>query len=285
MGKVFDAALNKLIDERPGEWAGYFAGRLGIAPGPAEVLDTDLATTLQADKVYRIGGPHPAIIHLEFEGTSFLGLPAKLYKYNSLLTEHDGPPVHTVLVQLRPKAESSDRIGVFERFRAGGRRNVLFEYDVIRLWEEPFDAMLAAGASLAPLAILSDDVAGDVEAAFARIADRLNRPDVPAGMRINLAEAVYNLGWLRYSDAVLETLYRRMQMDEIMQHSSTYQLTLRKGRLSEARDTIVRQGRKKFGEPTAELQSALQGITSLDVLHAMTDRIADVSTWDELLAE
>lgn len=290
--KVFDATLNKLIDERPGEWAGYFARRLGIPPGPAEVIDTDLATTLQADKVYRVNGPQPAIIHLEFESSSFLGLPAKLYKYNALLTEHDSPPVHIVLIQLRPKANASDRDGLFERFRTDGRRNVLFEHDVIRLWQESFDAMLAAGPSLAPLAILSDEVEGDVEAAFHRIADQLRRPDIPRELAANLAQAAYNLGGLRFDEDLLADIYRRLQMEEIMQHSTTYQGTLRKGRaegraegqLSEARETVIRQGRRRFGEPADDLRASLDGITSLARLHDLADRITDVASWDELLA-
>jgi len=284
MGKLFDAALNKLLDERPGEWAGYFGRRVGIPPGPAEVIDTDLATTLQADKVYRINGAQPAILHLEFESSGELGLPVRLFRYNALLTEHRGPPVHTVLILLHPRANSSDRSGVFERHRADGRRNVLFEYDVIRLWEESFDELLTAGPSLAPLAVLSNEVGGDVTTAFGRIAARLNQPDVPAGLRANLAEAVYNLGGLRFGEDVLGDLYRRMQMEDLMQHSTTYQGTLRKGRLSEARDTILRQGTKRFGEPPAQLASSLQGITALDRLHALMDRISEVNSWDELLA-
>jgi hypothetical protein len=287
--KVFDAALNKLIDERPGEWAGYFGGRVGIPPGPAEVMDTDLATTMQADKVYRINGPSPAILHLEFEGASFLGLPTKLYKYHALLSEHDGPPVHTVLIQLRPKAESSDRTGVYERERADGRPNVWFEYDVIRLWEESFDAMLAAGPSLAPLAILSDEVAGDVEPAFARIAAQLRRPEVPPELAANLAEATYNLGGLRFGWDVLSDIYGRLQMEDIMQHSSTYQHTLAVGRaqgeLNAARQIIVRQGRRRFGEPSAEVRASLDAITALDRLNELADRVHEVGSWDELLAE
>ncbi len=80
MHKPFDASLNKLLEARPGEWPAYFAARAGIPPGRAEVIDTDLATTLQADKVYRINGPHPAILHLEFETAGFLRLPAKLFR-------------------------------------------------------------------------------------------------------------------------------------------------------------------------------------------------------------
>ena len=40
MAKQFDTSLNQLIDLRPEEWAGFFAARAGVPPGPVEVLDT-----------------------------------------------------------------------------------------------------------------------------------------------------------------------------------------------------------------------------------------------------
>ena len=54
MAKPFDATLKALIDLCPSDWANTFARFAGIPEGPIEVLDTDLATTLQADKLFRI---------------------------------------------------------------------------------------------------------------------------------------------------------------------------------------------------------------------------------------
>ena len=33
-------------------------------PQPAEVIDSDLSATVRADKVFRLPGPPPALIHL-----------------------------------------------------------------------------------------------------------------------------------------------------------------------------------------------------------------------------
>ncbi|MBL8865684.1 MAG: hypothetical protein JNK93_09000, partial [Planctomycetia bacterium] len=54
MAKPFDAVLNELIDARPEDWVNGFARIAGIPPGPFTALDTDLATSVQADKLYRI---------------------------------------------------------------------------------------------------------------------------------------------------------------------------------------------------------------------------------------
>ena len=59
------------------EWAAFFAVRSGIPPGPAVALDSDLSSTLQADKLFRIDGPSPAVLHLELEATGRLGVPAE----------------------------------------------------------------------------------------------------------------------------------------------------------------------------------------------------------------
>lgn len=57
MAKKFDAALKELIDGYDAEWGRYLAARVGVvAPDPA-ILESDVSSvTLQADKVFRLGG-------------------------------------------------------------------------------------------------------------------------------------------------------------------------------------------------------------------------------------
>lgn len=73
MAKPFDATLNAMID--PDDWAAAFARIAGIPPGPSSILDTDLATSVRADKIFRINGPLPAAFHLELEANPRLGIP------------------------------------------------------------------------------------------------------------------------------------------------------------------------------------------------------------------
>jgi hypothetical protein len=82
MAKPFDATLNLLIDIRPEDWADCFARLAGIPPGPSVVVDTDLAVSLQADKVFRIDGSKPSLLHLELEANPRLGIPRELMRYN-----------------------------------------------------------------------------------------------------------------------------------------------------------------------------------------------------------
>src|SRR5688500_11131906 len=98
MAKAFDATLNSLIDDHVADWANFLAARAGVPPGPAVVLDTDLSTTLQADRLFRIDGPVPAVLHLELESTGRRGIPGELLRYNVAAWGVAGLPVHTVLV-------------------------------------------------------------------------------------------------------------------------------------------------------------------------------------------
>src|SRR5688572_29425538 len=130
MAKAFDATLNTLIDDHVGDWASFLAARCGVPPGPATVLDTDLSTTLQADRLFRINGPVPAAVHLELESTGRLGIPDELLRYNVAARAIIELPVHSVLVLLRPKATATDLTGQLDVNGANGIPYLTFRYTV-----------------------------------------------------------------------------------------------------------------------------------------------------------
>src|SRR5205823_8178066 len=135
VAKPFDATLNSLIDAGYGDWVAFLAPRVGLVPGPAEMLDTDLSITVQADKVFRLTNPPAALIHLELEANPRLGIPADLLRYNVLVGHGREEPVYSVIVLLRPKANPSDLTGVFRR------PNLEFRDAVVRIWQESIDAL------------------------------------------------------------------------------------------------------------------------------------------------
>lgn len=57
-----------------------------------------------------------------------------------------------------------------------------------------------------------------------------------------------------------------------------------KGKAEEAHSLLLRQGRKRFGEPDATLLAALKAITDLSRLERMSEAILEVPGWPELLA-
>lgn len=290
MAKPFDATLNALIDLGPAAWAAGFARLVGLPAGPCEVLDTDLATTVQADKLFRIGGPHPAVLHLELEANPRLGVPRDLLRYNTLIDHAHGLPVETVLVLLRPKAEASDQTGVYQRFGVGGRVITEFRYHVERVWTRPADFWLNAGLPLSPLALLTEEVAGNLEGAVDGYRERLRADAVPRPVVTTLLGSSYFLCGLRYDQEEVWNVFGKL--DEIMEASSTYQATINKGwakglsegRADAARQIVRRQGTKRFGEPSADAVARLDAITSPDHLDRLADRVLDATGWDDLLA-
>ena len=104
MSKQFDATLNSMIGAAPAEWVRAFAEVAGVAAGPSQVVDTDLAATVKSDKVFQIGGPKPMLPHLEFEVNPSLGVPRRLMRYDTLIDYQYDLPVETALVLLRRKA-------------------------------------------------------------------------------------------------------------------------------------------------------------------------------------
>jgi hypothetical protein len=244
MSKPFDASLNSLIDDRPDDWAAFLAARAGIPPGPAEVIDTDLSLTVQADKVFRINGAVPALVHLELESSSHLGIPHDLLRYNVLLWHQTGLPVHSVLL-LRPRANASDQTGVLALPGANGRAYLDFQYTVLRVWEESVDFFLSAGVGLAPLALLTDEADANLPAAFVRFGDVLQAAAAPATVIRSVFGSAMVLSGLRYHDDRMAEVLETMAVN--MEESSVYQWILRKGLSKHAQETIFRQATRRFG--------------------------------------
>ena len=65
MAGRFDATLKDLVEQYPRDWMTL----LGIPRArPVEVIDADLSTvTALADKVLRVGGHRPSLLHLELQ--------------------------------------------------------------------------------------------------------------------------------------------------------------------------------------------------------------------------
>ena len=294
MAKAFDATLNTLIDAHVGDWAAFLAARAGVPPGPAAVLDTDLSATLQADRLFRIDGPAPAVLHLELESTGRLGIPGELLRYNVAAWGVNELPVHSVLLLLRPKATATDLTGTLDVSGANGQPYLTFRYTVVRVWQETVAGLLAGGPGIAPLALLTNEADADLPSAFTRFRDCLRAAAVPDSVERGLMGSTFVLCGLRYQPARIEALYRDLSMT--LEDSTTYQLILNKGfaqgeargetrgALTEARNLLLLQGRKRFGSAPPTTEAAVRAIEDRVRLERMAERIFDATGWDDLLA-
>jgi predicted transposase YdaD len=284
-GMPFDVTMKDLIEENARAWAERFH------PYPVldvAVIDADVSTvTAHADKVLRVreADGSECLLNIEAEGRHAADVPDRMLHYAVLLRHHHGLPVRSVVILLRASANASAVTGTLEvRRRPDEPPYLTFTYEVVRLWAEPLAPLLAGPVGLLPLAPLTDEAQADLPGVVGRVVERL-RTETTREQAGKMETATLILMGMRYEKEFVEQLFRGV---EDMEESTTYQAILQRGEERGAarslRETILRQGRRKFGEPSAELVQTLEGIANLERLQGLTDRVSDAASWQELLA-
>ena len=69
-----------------------------------------------------------------------------------------------------------------------------------------------------------------------------------------------------------------------MEESGTYQLIEERGERKALIRLLLRLGRKTFGEPDGATLAIVKGLTVIDRLDALIDRLFEATSWHELLA-
>ena len=173
MKKRYDATMRKLFDPEPAAWLEFF-GVPVPDPGLVQVIDSNVSTvTAETDKLLRLGGPDPFILHIEFLSGRDTGYPGQAFWYNTLASHKHQVPVWSVLVLLRPAADGPELTGEYEQQFPGRGRNLWFRYDVIRVWHVPPERLLKAGLPLLPLAPVSNVAPEQLTAVLRAVAERL----------------------------------------------------------------------------------------------------------------
>jgi hypothetical protein len=275
MSKPYDAAAKELFELDPAGWAAL----LGVTAPPDRIrlIDSELSTaSAAADKVVWVDADPPFVLDVEFQSGRDPDAPAQLLMYSAVLHRRRKVPVRSVLVVLAPSADSPAYSGEYG-MELGGRRVLDFRYDVVKVWELPHAALLAGPLATLPLAPVADVPAADAEGVFRRAADRL-RAEADPGAAGKLLTALGILLVKRYGEMTAEewmTNYPELRVFRVYRALD---------QADAVRETVRRQGRKKFGEPTAEQSAALDARTDLAALESLAERLLDVATWDELLA-
>jgi hypothetical protein len=254
---------------------------VGVAAPDPEIIESDVSSvTMQADKVFRLSGD-AGLLHAELQSSWEGDVPDILLGYNVFLDRRYGPPVKSVVVLLRPEANASNITGRLQRVGPDGRVYLDFTYGVIRVWEEPLEALLNAGLGLLPLALLTDEARADLPAAFQQVEERLKQANLPTQQVGDLRAISFVLLGLRYADDVIRSLFRGVTA---MEESTTYQYILRRGAERELHKVLLVLGQEKWGLPSQEVETALRAVTDLDRLERMAIAVLSVSNWQELLA-
>jgi hypothetical protein len=279
MSHPFDATLKELFAQDPGDLRRPF--RLP-AIEPARTLNVDLSTISAAtDVAVGFGEPLREVADLNFQSGPDPNLAARLLVYNAVLHWKYRVPVRSILVLLRPKAAVRGLNGR-HTYDCDGKR-VTFEYDVIRLWQEPVELFLDGGIGLLPLAPLcrlppGRSVNQALRDVIREIDNRLSSLQDHA-LAVRLMTAAFILTGVRVRSDKRSALFEGVSV----MHKTAWDEELEEFVKRELR--ILRKiGRQHLGEPDRKIDAALNAIQDLDRLERMADVLLSVKTWKELLA-
>lgn len=284
MAHRFDATLKDLVQNYPRDWLAL----LDAPPTePVSVVTPDLSTlTAFADVVLRVG---QCLFHIDFQSGPDADLPRRILLYNVLLHERYNLPVHSIVVLLRPRADRGDLTGEVT-YRARNERCQLgFRFEVVRLWQLPVEQLLAAQVGILPLAPLGrlpegSSVEAVLPGVIEQLVDLLGRKASPAAVP-ELLTAAFVLTGMRVTQ---QEAIRLFQGVRAMRESTAYQAILEEGRVEgqvvEAIKMLLRQGQRKFGPPSSEIETTLRSIKDLERLERMGEEMLSAQSWQELLA-
>jgi predicted transposase YdaD len=283
MSKPFDATLKDMAGIDPGR---FLAEMDAPSTLPVRLLNADLSTvTAATDIVFGLGEPLQEIIHLDAQAGPDADKHRDLFAYHALLHRQYRVPVHSILLLLRRQAVLGAQTGNISYAPRPQKGKIIWDYEVILLWERPVEELLSSGLAtlpLAPLCRLPEGMSLEdgMRWVLSRIFERLDREGAPALVR-RLLTATFVLMGLRLERNQVRTLFQGVR---VMRESDTYQAILDEGEARGLQNTLLRLGRKRFGEPDEGVRQAILAITDLGQLARLTEDLLDVSTWRELLA-
>ena len=201
MPMPFDATLKDLVQT----FLHDYEVLMGLSDlSPLAPLNVDLSTvTAATDIALGHGDPTDWVVDINFQSGPDQDLEARVLLYHALLHYRYRVPVHSVVVLLRPVADPWQLTGKL-RYAGRPRKSKMdFAYEVIRLWRQPVQRLLAGGLGTLPLAPLGRlPAALPVEEGLApvlrRVVERLER-EAPPEDRAKLLTATYVLTGLRVS--------------------------------------------------------------------------------------
>ena len=289
MAHTFDATLKDIVAQHPADFAGVFGLPTNV---PTTALNVDLSTISAAtDVALGFGKPLCEIVDVNVQSGPDPGLPGRLHLYNAALHSRYDVAVRSILVLLRPKADSANLTG---KLVYGARPALVeFQYQVIRLWQEPVDDYLSScGLAALPLATLCKMPTGqslpDALREVVHEIDRRLKLGLEHAEVVKLMTAAYILTGLRVTKHSLATIYRGIGL---MQESTAFDEATEegeirgeiRGEIKGRRMLLLRLGRKQLGSLDAMTEAELTAIEDLDRLDRLGDAIFTAKSWQELL--
>jgi len=310
MSKPYAVTTKDLLQRDPASWMAYFRLSTG---GPIQAIDADVSTVpAQTDQVYQVGGRGAHLIHIEMQSRRDSSLARRLWRYNALLDLKYNLRVRSIVVLLRPEADSRKLTGVLDLRLPDGDRVVTCYYRVIRAWEQPAEPLLTGALATLPMASLANVPRREVPRILERIDSRLTE-EAPAPDAARIMASALTLAGMRLGPDEVKALEKRLRTMNILKDSSFYQVILqegmekgrkegrkegreegrkeglgqgeRQGQIAGARAVLFRLGRIRFGRLDKATRAAIEAIDDLDRLKQLSERLLTATSWADLLAE
>jgi predicted transposase YdaD len=112
LSKPFDATTKELLERNPRAWLEFLLSR---DVGKVRVVNADLSTiTSEADKVFRVEGRKPWMVHVELVSRRGPTLTHRIQRYNILVRCRHKLPVQSIVVLLRREADGPSLSGLLQ---------------------------------------------------------------------------------------------------------------------------------------------------------------------------
>jgi predicted transposase/invertase (TIGR01784 family) len=274
---MFDPTCKFLAENFSADFAAWLLGK--------PITFTKLAPTelslepIRADSLILLDSDD-LILQIEFQTEPDPTMPFRMADYRlRLYRRFPHKQIRQIVIYLNPTRSELVYQTVFE---IPGMR---YEFEVIRLWEQPTEPFLEA-TGLLPLAVLSktQDKAQTLRQVAAKV-------DAIPDMRVqsNVAASAGILAGLILEKGFINQVLRR----EIMQQSVIYQEILQEGEqkgrqegeqsgaLKEAQSLILRQLVRRYSDLSPTMKSQIQAL-SLTLLESLGEALLDFTSVDDL---
>ncbi len=202
------------------------------------------------------------------------------YQYNIL--------VYCIVYLLRNEADRKELDGHIEYVTPDGNRYFDFNNHVVRVWELPVELILNSGIGDLPLALIANVKKDELPGLVRRIQERVD-VELKTDGRDQFWTTTYLLLGLNSPMEFGENL---LKGNDYIRDSTTYMSILDEGiekgeEIGEEkafRNTILRLGGQRFGEPRPEINQKLAAIHLTKTLVTLICRLLQVKTCDEFFA-
>jgi hypothetical protein len=277
----YDIASKMVVDSDPVAFA-----RLCGPADSVELLDTNFASNIYADRLLKVRyGDSVFLRHVEVQSGYDKTKLADAAHYATGAFRAHRLEVFSLFVLLHRGADGPLMTG---KYSTGSST---FGFDVLRMWEFSAEMFLNGPLAHVPLVALCDVPEPDLPG----VVDRMRRRIVSEPSDINpvslWSEFDLFLGF-KYPPDFISSLLKGVGD---MMESSTFRALIEEGEArgiargkaigaaETKRETILRLGSKRLGDPDAATRAIINQIESLERLDGLLDRVIEVESWNELM--